>query len=239
MGEFKSGGGSGLLHRRARPHRPPVKGLVVFHDFVTADEERDLVRAVEPVLLGGNHISGAGRVHRHMGYGTENQGGYPCVMNRRAERVARHGVRDTHKLVPMTGPEPPAAGAAADSRTGRGRSRAVKPDLGLPAFLPTQTPRLPAATTSAGRPDRSPFRRPLELGRRPALQLLLGRDDDLRAERARRRRASIGGGTSSRCACGSRAGASSSSRATRGGSSTRLDRSPRISTTAPPAGASR
>ena len=134
---FKSGGVTGLPDVRAHTV-PPVKGLVVFHDFVTADEERDLVRAVEPVLLGGNHISGAGRVHRHMGFGTENQGGYPCVMNRRAEKVWAGTPRaGTYEKVPIKGPDPPAEAPPPIPEWARLLARRIK-DLGLPAFLPTR-----------------------------------------------------------------------------------------------------
>ena len=134
---FKSGGVTGLPDVRAHTV-PPVKGLVVFHDFVTADEERDLVRAVEPVLEGGNHISGAGRVHRHKGYGTENQGGYPCVMNRRAEKVWAGTPRaGTYEKVPIKGPEPPAEAPPPIPEWARPLARSIK-DLGLPAFLPTR-----------------------------------------------------------------------------------------------------
>ena len=134
---FKSGGVTGLPDVRAHTV-PPVKGLVVLHDFVTADEERDLVRAVEPVLEGGNHISGAGRVHRHLGYGTENQGGYPCVMNRRAEKVWAGTPRaGTYEKVPIKGPDPPAEAPPPIPEWARPLARSIK-DLGLPAFLPTR-----------------------------------------------------------------------------------------------------
>ena len=135
---FKSGGVTGLPDRVRAHTVPPVKGLVVFHDFVTADEESDLVRAVEPVFEGGNHISGAGRVHRHAGFGTENQGGYPCVMNRRAEKVWAGTPRaGTYDKVPIKGPDPPAEAPPPIPEWARLLARRVN-DLGLPAFLPTR-----------------------------------------------------------------------------------------------------
>ena len=135
---FKSGGVTGLPDRVRAHAVPPVKGLVVFHDFVTADEERDLVRAVEPLLLGGSHISSAGRVHWHAGFGTENQGGYPCVMNRRAEKVWAGTPRaGTYEKVPIKGPDPPAEAPPPIPDWARPLARRIK-DLGLPAFLPTR-----------------------------------------------------------------------------------------------------
>ena len=135
---FKSGGVTGLPDRVRAHTVPPVKGLVVFHDFVTADEERDLVRAVEPLLLGGSHISSAGRVHWHAGFGTENQGGYPCVMNRRAEKVWAGTPRaGTYEKVPIKGPDPPAEAPPPIPDWARPLARRIK-DLGLPAFLPTR-----------------------------------------------------------------------------------------------------
>ena len=86
----------------------PVDGLFLLEDMLTADDEGNAHRFVEPLLRAGNHVDSRDQP-AHRAFGPGNRGGLPCKMNRRAQAAWRGTeFADTHKLVPLTGPSPPA-----------------------------------------------------------------------------------------------------------------------------------
>ena len=86
----------------------PVDGLFLLENFLTADDESNAHRFVEPLLRAGNHVDSQNQP-AHRAFGPGNRGGLPCKVNRRAQAAWRGTeFEDTHKLVPLTGPSPPA-----------------------------------------------------------------------------------------------------------------------------------
>ena len=86
----------------------PVDGLFLLENMLTADDESNAHRFVEPLLRAGNHVDSRDKP-AHRAFGPDNRGGLPCKNNRRAQAAWRGTeFEDTHKLVPLTGPSPPA-----------------------------------------------------------------------------------------------------------------------------------